>query len=123
MRESELIGLSWDCIDFGRNEIHLYRQLKRSTKKGEPYTFTLLKNKQSRKFKPPSTVMETLAKQKVKQPELRLVAGTAWSNKDDLVFTNNVGKYICAPTLRSHFKKIVSEIGLPEARFHDLRHH
>ena len=33
MRESEIIGLSWDCIDFERGTIHLYRQLKKQEAK------------------------------------------------------------------------------------------
>ena len=28
----------------------------------------------------------------------------------------------CAPTVYNHFKRIVKEIGLPEVRFHDMRH-
>ena len=28
----------------------------------------------------------------------------------------------CAPTVYNHFKRIVKEIGLPDVRFHDMRH-
>jgi integrase len=41
MRESEIIGLSWDCVDFEKGTIHLYRQLKRTREKGVN-TFLLL---------------------------------------------------------------------------------
>ena len=37
MRESELIGLSWDCIDFEKKTIHLYRQLKKTRGKNAHY--------------------------------------------------------------------------------------
>lgn len=53
MRESELIGLSWDSIDFEHGKIHLYRQYSKSRRKGESWTFTSLKNRQARVFRPP----------------------------------------------------------------------
>ncbi len=29
---------------------------------------------------------------------------------------------MCIPTVYNHFKKVVNDIGLPDVRFHDLRH-
>ena len=46
MREAELMGLTWDCIDFERGTIKVYRQLQRTNKNGE-YTFTRPKNSKS----------------------------------------------------------------------------
>ncbi len=42
--------------------------------------------------------------------------------RDDLVFTNDLGKHIATFTLYKYFKEIVTKIGLPGMRFHDLRH-
>ena len=122
MRESELIGLTWDCIDFDKGTIHLYRQLKRTRERGGEYVFTSLKNKQSRTFGVPSNVLDVLRKTKVKQAEWRLKAGTSWHNKDDLVFTDNLGRHVATHTVWKQFKKKAQEIGIPEMRFHDLRH-
>lgn len=122
MRESELIGLSWDCIDFEKGTIHLYRQLKRARGGDNRYAFSSLKNKQSRTFSVPKNVLDTLKKIKVRQAEQKLCAGTSWANKDNLVFTNEIGEHIHTKTLYRRFKKIVSAIGIPELRFHDLRH-
>ena len=62
MRESELIGLTWDCIDFEHGTIHVYRQLRKTRGKNGTYVFTSLKNKQARTFSPPQNVMEVLKK-------------------------------------------------------------
>ena len=37
MRESELIGLTWDCIDFKHNTVHIYRQLRKTRGKNGKY--------------------------------------------------------------------------------------
>ena len=122
MRESELIGLTWDCIDFQHGTIHIYRQLRKTREKKGSYVFTSLKNKQARTFSPPQNVLDVLKKVKIRQAELRLKAGSSWSNPDDLVFTNDLGKHVATFTLYKYFKEVVSQIGLPEMRFHDLRH-
>ena len=122
MRESELIGLTWDCIDFQHGTIHIYRQLRKTREKKGSYVFTSLKNKQARTFSPPQNVLDVLKKVKINQAEQRLKAGTSWSNSDDLVFTNDLGKHVATFTVYKYFKEVVTQIGLPEMRFHDLRH-
>lgn len=53
---------------------------------------------------------------------MRLQVGDLWYNEFALVFTNEVGRPLSRRTLYKHFKKIAIEIGLPDLRFHDLRH-
>ena len=53
---------------------------------------------------------------------MRLLAGEAWNNSWDLVFTNELGGHLSHFTVYIHFKRIVRELGMPEERFHDLRH-
>ena len=53
---------------------------------------------------------------------MRLLAGEAWNNSWDLVFTNELGGHLSHFTVYIHFKRIVKELGMPEERFHDLRH-
>lgn len=120
-RESELIGLTWDCIDFERGTIHLYRQLKRDRSRKE-YVFTSLKNRESRTFAPPDSVMKALQVVKRQQAEWQLKAGESWSNPNGLVFTNEIGDRLSTRTVYRAFKKIVDRMGLHEVRFHDLRH-
>ena len=122
MRESELIGLTWDCVDLDTGNIHLYRQLKPVKGRKATWAFTTLKNKQSRDFIAPPSVVRILKKQKLRQAEWKLQYGSAYNNDLNLVFTNPLGKHLTSVTIYNHFKAIVTEMGLPEVRFHDLRH-
>ena len=56
------------------------------------------------------------------QEQKRELAGSAWDNSWNLVFTNELGRHLCHVTVYKHFKETVKKIGLPEERFHDLRH-
>ncbi|MHB0869726.1 MAG: tyrosine-type recombinase/integrase, partial [Chloroflexota bacterium] len=58
---------------------------------------------------------------RTRQKEERLAAGAVW--QDDLVFPNRYGRPIEATNLlRRSFKPLLQKAGLPEIRFHDLRH-
>ena len=122
MRESELIGLTWDCIDWENNRIRIYRQLPRDQEKGVADTFTTLKNGKSREIAPAADVFSVLRKVKAEQAEKKLKAGGNWNNPEGFVFTDNNGEHVKRVTVYNNFKRIVSSIGLPEVRFHDLRH-
>ena len=56
------------------------------------------------------------------QEEHKAQAGEAWSNSMNLVFTNELGRNLIPQTVVRDFKEIVTSIGRPDARFHDLRH-
>ena len=70
---------------------------------------------------PAQSVMAILKEQYRHQAELRLKAGELWENSN-LVFTDELGRNLSAQTVYLHFKKLAEQIGIPEARFHDLRH-
>lgn len=122
MRESELIGLTWDCIDWENNRIRIYRQMPRDQEKGVADTFTSLKNGKSREIAPATEVFSILRKVKVEQAEKKLKAGGKWSNTEGFVFTNDNGEHVKRVTVYNNFKRVVTDIGLPDVRFHDLRH-
>ena len=122
MRESELIGLTWDCINFDTGNIHLYRQLKAVKGKSSTWTFTTLKNKQTRDFILPPSVIRMLKKQKAKQAEWKLKFGEAYCNNNGLVFTDELGSHLATRTVYERFKRIMRMMNLPQVRFHDLRH-
>ena len=124
LRESELIGLTWDCIDFAKGTIRVYRQFVRITSgpdKGK-MMFTSLKNHKERTIHPAPSVMDALRQAKEKQNRQRLLAGSSWDNVYDMVFTRDNGMFIRFKTLYVHFKALVSRLNRPEVRFHDIRH-
>lgn len=121
MREGEVLGLTWECIDFDNSTITIKRQLMRERGKGT-YTLATPKNGKSRCITAAATVMQILRQERTKQAEARLRAGMLWDNPLDLVFTNELGRNLSAQTVYLHFKKLAEKAGVPAARFHDLRH-
>lgn len=122
LRQSEILGLQWQDINFEDGEITVCRQLQKS-RNGEGYIFLdETKNGKDRTIAVAPAVMDVLKAQKRQQAQWKLAAGPAWSNEHDLVFTNEMGGHLCHVTVYQHFKKLVKQIGMDETRFHDLRH-
>jgi len=118
MRQGEILGLTWDSVDLQNGTILIYQQLQRI--KGE-YKFVSLKNDKSRNITLAPSIAKLLQRHKAIQNEWRLIAGSAWDNSN-LVFSNQLGGHLAHITVSKNYKKIVANIDLPEARFHDLRH-
>ena len=64
---------------------------------------------------------ERLQQHRIKQLEERLLAGTAYEDRN-LVFANTLGLPLHPSTLRQAWLSIVQAAGLKGVRFHDLRH-
>ncbi|MDL2206856.1 site-specific integrase [Eubacteriales bacterium OttesenSCG-928-N13] len=122
LRQSEIMGLTWGNIDFKIGTIYIDRQLIHEKKKGGIYKFAPPKNNRPRRITPAPSVMRMLKGIQQRQREDRVRAGAAWQNDMDLVFTDSFGKHYAHNTISHNFKKIVTSIGLPNCRFHDLRH-
>lgn len=121
LREGELLGLKWECVDFDQGTIRVVRQLCRERQKGGKYYFSAPKNDKSRTLMPAPYVMNLLRTQRARQAQQRLLAGAAWQDSG-LVFTNEFGRYLSYRALYDSFKQIARQMGLPELRIHDLRH-
>lgn len=123
MRQGEILGLRWSCIDFERGCITIDKQLY-MPEKGESYRLEPLKNRKTRIIWPAQFVFTILKKERAKQLSNRLKAGSMWDegNLPGLVFTNEFGKYISHKTVYKQFKRAAAECGIPTIRFHDMRH-
>lgn len=119
IRQGELLGLPWENVDFEKMTITIDRQLQ--CEKGE-YFFCTPKNGTTRAFAVAPVVMEALKKEKEKQDRYRELLGADWENPHSLVFTNEYGKHLVRRTVVKHYKKVIERAGLPDNRFHDLRH-
>ena len=122
MREGEVLGLTWECVDFNRGTIVINKQLQKEKKAGAEYFLTSTKNDKSRSLTPAPFVMDLLRRRKDEQEADQKAAGEWWSNPMNLVFTNNAGGNLIPQTVSRKYKEIVTSIGRPDARFHDLRH-
>ena len=129
LRESEALGLTWDCIDTKAGTMKIYRQLQKRPQKDGGLTFAPLKNNKTRVIKPAPFVMDLLEQQRQEQTAQRLITGDQWQGwstmeerKTALVFTTVEGNGVSPGTLWNHFKRLAAEVGAPECRVHDLRH-
>lgn len=121
MRRGEVLGLTWDCIDFEKHTITIKQQLQKDRGRGGENRLVSTKNERIRRIAAAPFVFSVLANEREKQNQNKKIAGSAW-NESNLVFTNEVGQNLAAITVYKNFKRLVTKAGIPEARFHDLRH-
>ena len=120
MRQGELLGLAWECVDFNSGIITVKQQLQ--CKDGN-YFLETPKSGKNRTILPAPIVMDALRNQLQRQQTEQEQAGKMWDNQFNLVFTDALGKYLVRRTVVKHFKKISQRAGISDdARFHDLRH-
>lgn len=129
LRESEAVGLTWDCVDFANGTLKINKQLQRRAAADGGYTFAPLKNNKTRVLTAPGFVMDILRARRARQMEERFSAGPLWQGyqtveeqKTALVFTKPTGEHVNITVLYNHLKRIMAQIGTPESRVHDLRH-
>ena len=125
IRQGEVCGLQWECVDFDDGTILIDKQLQslRGKTRGdsEKYSLVPTKNGKERTITAAPYVMELLWKTKQRQNANRKIWGKAFQ-ENDLVFTDELGNRVTPQALYRAFKIIVTESGMPMVRFHDLRH-
>ena len=124
LRSGELLGLTWDCVDFDNGLIRVTKQLAQPRRKGEVFRLSTPKNSKSRTIAPAPTVFQALRKHKEDQEAQRRAAGPAWNDGGlhNLVFTHPDGSHMSQATVWKILQKVLQGAGLESHRFHDLRH-
>ena len=131
MRLGELLGLSWDNVDFYSNKIYirqtLNRLLKYDTAEGEKSTeivFDTPKSENSVRTIPLiNAAVEDLKAWKKVQERDRELAASGYI-ESGLVVTNELGGYLEPRTFKDYYDKMLKGAGLDNAgiTFHALRH-
>ena len=122
LRQGEVLGLTWDCVDFDNGTLLVNKQMQLHQEQGiKAYQLVPTKNSKSRTITAAPSVMSLLRRRRAIQAQQHLEAGPLWQDSD-LVFTDELGLHLTKSSVYRSFKKIVAAIGRPDTRFHDLRH-
>jgi len=119
MRRGELLALRWSDIDFVRGRLLVLHSVDfivgYGYVEGKPKTAA-----GKRTISLPAFLLVMLEEHRAEQREFR-EAARDW-NDHDLVFPNFKGGYLHPGHMGEKFRKILVEAGLPDIRFHDVRH-
>ncbi len=116
MRQGELLGLNWSDVDLEAGILRVARQL------GTDGQFTEPKTRQSRRtISLPASTVTALREHRTRQLETRLIQGASWEDRG-LVFCTYTGRPLGYRNVTRDYKALLQRAGLPEIRFHDLRH-
>ena len=120
---SEVLGLTWDNIDFEQKTLTIDKLLH-SARKNEPCKFGATKTESRvRTIKMTQTVIDVLKQEKIKQEELRHFYGELYYNGPDTVCRNENGKPIDPNSeFSSRLARFIKNDAPFHFRFHDLRH-
>ena len=119
MRRGELLGLRWQDVDLERARVRVSRSYVAWSSRGGGDTYVEPKSAGSRRaIDLTPTAVEALSRHE------RRTKGSGLWGQDRPVFSSGSGDTPVNPgNLTSrHFKPILGRAGLPDIRFHDLRH-
>jgi len=120
MRQGELLGLAWEDWDLQAGVVRVRRTL--TLAKGGPH-LTEPKTKGSRRqIRLTASAVEALERHWARQESEGAARGHGW-NTLGLVFCTRRGTPVRRDNLHDkHWKPLLGRAGLPDIRFHDLRH-
>ena len=119
LRLGELLGLAWGDVTDGTLTVR--RALARGY--GNAWQLAEPKSARSRRTIPlPARARLAIETQRTRQRFARNAAGTAWQDRDGLVFTDAIGRPLDPSRVSREFSKARDRLGIPRVRFHDLRH-
>lgn len=120
LRQGELLALKWSDIDLDAARLNVCRSVRSVSGEGSIVGEPKTKSGRRNVLLTPLAVA-ALRRHRTRQTEQRLRA-VFWDDLD-LVFANEIGRYIGATNLRLRsFRGLLARAELPSIRFHDLSH-
>lgn len=123
MRLGEGLALVWDNIDFEKQYINIVATFKQkeSSTRGKKGRQLSTKGNEPRRIYPASAVFDYLSDVAIKQLSQQYTE-YEWNNPEHYIFTQHNGTSLYPQAVQLENKRILSEIGVDDRRFHDLRH-
>jgi integrase len=122
----EALGLKWTDVDLEAGTLRVNRQLQRMRREdGEAgkLVFSEPKNASRRTVDLPKRIVGALKSHRKRQLEEKLRAGGSGWQDNGLVFATTKGTPLDAQNVVNRgFKPLLKRAGLPDIRWHDLRH-
>jgi integrase len=116
LRRGELLGLKWGDIDLDRGVLCVRHAL------ASDKTLTQTKSSKGRSVRLTPIAVKALERHRERQAGKRAKLDGLW-RESGLVFTSRVGTPLDPDNfIHRSFKPMLRRAGLPEVRFHDLRH-
>ncbi len=119
LRQGEALGLRWQDVDLELGTLTVTKQLQRIDGR-----FQLVEPKTKRSKRTlalPGIAVRELRDHNWRQNVEREKGGPGW-NSMALVFTTIAGEPLDGTVVTHQFHKILERVGIPQRRFHDLRH-
>jgi integrase len=119
MRKGEILGLTWDDVNFEERTISINKTLAHP---GKEYFLQSPKTKNSiRTIYIDDDIIKVLRKQKIKQNLEKLKYGGVYK-EHNMVFAQETGEFVPPQGVNGLFARFIGQANLPRIRFHDLRH-
>ena len=129
LRAGELLGLTWDCINFDKNTVRVNKQVQRNknfshkadTKTLLDFVYDTKTKTSTRTIKVLPQLMKDLEKYKNEQDKIRKKLGSDYY-RFNLVFPRQDGYFTDTGTFLDNFARIQKKLDIPHRTVHAIRH-
>jgi integrase len=121
LRRGEVLGLSWDDVDFSEATLKVRQALTLPGDSDTPIIKAVKTPKSRRTLYLSRDVLTVLSVRRERQRAERAYLGETWTD-NGLIFTTALGTPLHPRNLTRSFKRLTAAAGLREIRIHDLRH-
>lgn len=130
LRAGELLGLTWDCVNFDRNTVRINKQVQRNknfsrnaqTKTVLGFVYNTKTETSNRVIKVLQPLMNDLAEYKLRQDTIKRKLGQDYYTKLNLVFPRQDGYFTDTGTFLDAFSRIQNKLEIKHRNVHAMRH-